>query len=496
MELRLILAAIRRSRLIILVTTIALTVPAVALWFSRTTTWEAKSVLYIQPPAATGSANINYNDPDRYVISQLGVLESASLASVVAKQLKSGDVKAIQRSVTFSHTPKTDLITVLAKHPNPEMAKAIANGFSDVYIRQEISAVKKGQEPAIVALQKRIDAITSSLEEANKRVAADVTDQVAALERDNLNSELGEVVRAKTSLEFIGKVEAKNAVLDRATTAVPSPAASLPLQVAAGLFLGLALGTAIALAIMVFSPTIADSGQVEELLGNPPIGPVRMLSNFPKDSSTIALRAGWPFANVAKNIAIRTEAVAPQSSATLTVGVVSAFPKTGVTSIATAIAGYFGRSGSQVLLVDANDTTPTISTEFNATEGEKFVRYVDESIARQTPIELNWLNHVLVPSSVENMRVLGSVAKFLHRGNLPSIMKTLRNFSKVTIIDCPAMENSPTSVRLSPLVDVIVYVVPINRVRQADLKTGIAQFRETPVIVVLTKVGARQFFFG
>ncbi len=496
MELRLILAAIRRSRLIIIVTTIACTIPAIGLWLTRSTTYEAKTVLYIQPPAAQAGGNVNYNDPDRYVASQIGVLESGSLSATVAKQLSESDVKAIQRSVTFTHLPKSDLITIVAKHPKGASAIAIANAFAESYVREQAAAVKKSQEPAVAALEKRLATISAGLEAADLLLTADPTDSQTLVRRDALLAQYGEIVRAKTTLEFVSRVDARSAVLDRATSAFANSGTSLPLQLAAGLFVGLGLGMAIALAIMMFSPTLSDNGQLEEITGAPPIGPVRSFSNFPTDRSTVVAKEGWPFATLAKNIAMRAEAVVPEDATSITIGIVSPLAHTGVTALAAGVSGFFARSGSQVVLVDANDVSPALTTEFNATDGEKFIRYVDESLTRQTQIEQNWLSHVLASTPAENVHVLGGTARFLNRGNLPTVVNALRNYSKVTVVDCGSMDNSPTAQRLAPLLDVIVYVVPVNRVRVADLKVSLSQFRDTPVIVTLTRVGARQFFFG
>lgn len=496
MELRLILAAIRRSRLIIFVTVIACTVPAFALWIARSTTYEAKTVLNIQPPGSSSNGNVNYNDPDRYVLSQISVLESSTLSSAVAKQLKASDSKAIQRSVTFTHPPKTDLITISAKHSNSDTAKTIANTYADLYIKEQVASVKKSQEPAFQALQERLDAISSGLEEADKKLNESPTDSLALVSRDALLSEYGEVVRAKTNLEFLSRVDVRSSVLNRASTSYEVAGTSLPVQLIAGLLVGLALGVAIALAIMVFSSSVSDPGQVEEAFGVAPVGPISNLTGFPKDPAGILAKTAWPFGGVAKNIAIRAEAVAPQSSPTLTIGVTSPFAKAGTTSVATAVAAYFARSGSQTVLVDTNELSPTLTSEFDAADGEKFVRLVDEAIARQSPIELNWLLRALVNTPTENLRVMGGLAKSLHRGNLTTIMKGFRSAASVTVIDCPSTENSPTAVRLAPSVDVLVYVLPINKMRLPDLKANLAQFGSTPVIVVLTHVGARQFFFG
>ncbi len=496
MELRLILSAIKRSRLIIIFTTLACTVPAFVFWATSSTPYTAKTVLYIQPPAAQGGGNINYNDPDRYVVSQLSVLESSGLADSVAKKLKVKDPKSVERSVTFTHTPKTDLISITASNSKADTAQAIANAFADLYVEEQVQAVKKSQEPAFAALDKRLETINEALAEADRKLNADPTDSLAGASRDSLTAEYGEVVRAKTNLQYLNRVDVRSSVLERATTATPGGGASLPLQIALGLVVGLGLGVAAALAIAIFSSTASDPGQIEEALGVQPIGPIKVGKDFPDHIAGVLTQPTGPYTNAAKTISIRAEALVPQTSSTLSVAVVSAYASTGTTSLAAAVAGYFARSGSQVVLVDGNEINPTLTAEFEATGGERFVKNVDEALSRQLPVEMAWLHRVLAPTPIDNLRVLGGLAKYLHRGNLPTVVKTLRNFSKVTVIDCPPTETSPTSVRLASSVDVIVYVVPVNRMRLADLKMTAQQFGSTPVLIALTRVGARQFFFG
>ena len=128
MELGYIVSALRRRFWLVVVFAVLGLLTGLALTGRHTAAdYETRAVLLVQPPAsATGTFSFS-NDPDRYVIGQVPVLEGSGLAERVAAKIPGETVGSIQHAVSIEHRPKTDVVDVVVRHSDPERAQLIAN---------------------------------------------------------------------------------------------------------------------------------------------------------------------------------------------------------------------------------------------------------------------------------------------------------------------------------------------------------------------------------
>ena len=122
MELSYLIAAIRRRWWLVGLLSLLGAVGGYLAGGSPVVAYEARAVLNIQPPQNALGGTVFFNDPDRYVIGQLSVLQNSGLASQVAEQFPGETMQSISRAVAVTHEPRTDLVTVAVTRADAKQA--------------------------------------------------------------------------------------------------------------------------------------------------------------------------------------------------------------------------------------------------------------------------------------------------------------------------------------------------------------------------------------
>lgn len=115
MELSLVAATLIRRRLLIVMCAVLGTIPGLVLMFASGSQYESTATLSILPPD-NGPGQVNANQPNRYVLGQIGTLKSSKLAETVASALNDGSTaSSVQSAVTIEQQPETDLVDITAR---------------------------------------------------------------------------------------------------------------------------------------------------------------------------------------------------------------------------------------------------------------------------------------------------------------------------------------------------------------------------------------------
>ncbi len=136
MELAFVVSALRRRFCVVTLLALLGSSPGLTADPVVGSNYRSTAVLLVQPPTRA-TVNLFSTDPDRYVVSQLSVLGSESLAEDVAKrasaqlgvQLSGGDAALI---TDISHSPGTDIVEVTTTAITPELAAAVAQGYAEL----------------------------------------------------------------------------------------------------------------------------------------------------------------------------------------------------------------------------------------------------------------------------------------------------------------------------------------------------------------------------
>ena len=155
MELSLVLTALRRRWWLILLCTVVGGLVGSIYAPAGESNYESRTVLLVSPPA--DSAISAQSDPDRFVIGQLDILRSNTLADEVREaasdevagpsggQLTTADVAG---ALTVSQVPKTDIVNLAIAWPDPESAQLLAQHYADTYLENLTGSWLRPSSPA------------------------------------------------------------------------------------------------------------------------------------------------------------------------------------------------------------------------------------------------------------------------------------------------------------------------------------------------------------
>lgn len=456
--------------------------------FQRTSKsgYESTAVLLIAEPTASISDSFDAGG-DRYVLGQLSVLGSESLADRVATTLADGlTAQQLQEMVAITQVPGTDIIEITVTADEPDVAVEVASTFVSEYFSAIRAQIEEAQAPDLEALENQLTNLREQLQKVDdqlKVIFADLlsagptqqippTEQVApelASDRQILLSQIERVAIARDQIALNSRLRISSQVVQEASDAVLQTPMSKALLIGAGMFSGVLLGIAVAIVLAGLSRTALDERQIEEILGRPIVG------EFPRARALAANRRAAVDALPA-NVARFVDSVAVQAEANATVGksftvaVVGMERSSGTTTLAAALAARYAHSGSRVLLVDADPNDPEITRLFaGRTAGIPALlagagRHDGQSLGRVG----SRLPEAFAPTSVAGLSVVGLGDKgsegSLRRQVLPDLIATASNHAHVVVFDAGPLLDTATTVHLAQLVDAVVLAVPMRRV--------------------------------
>lgn len=516
MELGYIVSAVRRRLWLIVVFAVLGLLAGLALTGTQTAVdYETRAVLLVQPPSsATGSFSFS-NDPDRYVIGQIPVLEGSGLAERVAAKIPGETVGSIQHAVRIVHRPKTDVVDVVVVHSDPERAELIANQYAQQYISdlrtraasaqapglEEVQVQLKELEARLVALQARITAAVAA-EAATPAASRRGDPEAEALYTVTLN-EYSERLQSKIQLETAGHQRVTSEVIADAVRPVEPVTEPSRLFAMAGLMAGLLLGVAAAILVARFSGLVIDRFEFESILG------LRLSGEFPH-SSTLARSRLSALNKLATRqermidrLTVRAEANTVEDRGMI-VAVVGTQRGAGTTTLALALASRFADSESNAVLVDFDYQDPALTRGFGGFgDGglPAILSLIDQEADRNRPYSAHERSRRIDPTVVyadrpkPHLRVVGigssEEARVVRRADVSRLLTYLASEGDVVVVDGGPLFESATAEQLLRLADVVVLAAPARRLRTStlDAVSRLIVGRADAVLPVMTHTG-------
>ncbi len=468
--------------------------------------------LVIQQPTQ-GSTTFFSSDPDRYVIGQLSVLESAGLVQQVADVTGLSAVD-VREAVTIEQLPETDVVEIQAVYTDPRIAQSIAQTYVDSYMNT-LETDRSDQNELdrlngeIQILQERLSTLNNRIQEQMQEYLddsrrgnpppqipqPDSVDPAAVSERDLAKVELQELVRVKNALISDSRLRVNTRVIQNATQPLEPLPAGGQFLLAGGLFAGAMLGVAAALAWARFSTKVLDEDTASEILAAPVVSEFphyRSLARQPLAAFQSLPRSAIP---VIDQLCVLAEAKASIDQP-LSVVVVGTQRGAGATTLALAMAERFAAGGSSVVLVDADVRDPRITAIFNATAdgGVPAVVANDGALIDQRG------RSVFTRTMDPEVSVLGLGANrgqaSLRRDTVASVLEAARRKAQIVVVDGgPALDLAST-LQATALCDAVVLSVPLSRQKSdslADLSRQLGAVREKllPVVTSPARRAAR-----
>ena len=475
----------------------------------------SRAVLNVSPPSQSRVAVSFSSDPDRYVIGQLSVLNSAQLAERIATELGNGETTgSVQSAITIEHQPKTDIVLVTGTASSPERARDIADAYVTTYIEELRTQVDESQQPDIDQLNQDLQSTKDQITFIDAQIAAALAPYINEAPNvavgyrpiptaEQLVPELvtnkDALLRAYTrlsdtlkELELDAKLRVTSYVVQRATLPAFAETSSSKTLVAAGVLGGAALGLIATVIWARLSPIVLDERHAETILGRPVVGSFPRFRSLARNRRNALESLPRQAVRFVDELCVRAEANAEIGKA-LTVAVVGTERAAAATTIALAMAGRYGANGSSVVLIDADTRRPEISALYNARGGipELLANVMAE--AAGTAIRRGRFDPY-TPTPVGEVSVLGlgdkSAAMSLRRQNVPALLDAASGDSNVhvVVIDGGPVLDAASTVQLCHLVDAVVLAVPLKHQRIEVLVTVAAQLenRRGELLPVIT----------
>ena len=499
MELAFVVSALRRRFWVVTLMALLGSIPGLTTDPPVSTTYESTAVLLVQAPTRA-SPVFSVADPDRYVVSQLSVINSASLhervANRVAAQLgmeiSGPDVAALTE---VEHEPGTDIVQITASGNSGAIAAAIAQGMAELYV-EGLATTDEDQEQRadlvnqIQDLENRLLALDERLKEAMEPFLprdgdptpdpippAELVDPGAISQRTVILAELQQQQSALNELDQQSRLRVNTEIISAASIPSEPIPPSGNFLLAGGLVAGVLAGVIIALVWARFSTKVLDEEAAGDIVGAPVVCEVphyRSLSRNPLAAFQALPRSA---ATTVDQLCVRAEALARMGEP-LTVVVGGTMRNAGSTTLALAMAERFAAGGAAVVLVDGDVHDPRITALFNAAADGGIPAVVANGGALTDQRGRSVLTRTMDPA----VSVLGlgpnRGSASLRRDTVPSVLDAARRNGEIVVIDGGPMLDLASTLQFANLVDAIVLAVPLAR-QKADALTDMARQLES-----------------
>lgn len=502
MELAFIISAIRRYSWVVLLLAVLGAVPGL-LSGGGAVTYSSHGALLVSPP--TDLAQTYAGDPDRYVVGQLRVLRSTELSDAVAAAVGDTTGAVVSSLVRFEHETKTDIVDVIAETGDPEFSKQIVDAYLDAYvdlIESQIAATLEPIDESITDVRSQLDDVDEQIRqallpylEAEPASPGDAfppipgIDQVApslATQRSLLQGTLLTLLNERATVQTNTTRSVSSTIVQEGTLAATAETESSIVTLAIGIAAGAFAGLLVAVVVARLSPRVLDDVQAEEILGHPVVG------TFPRDrllatDRRLALEdppaAVTPFVD---SLSVRAEA--SSRGDVLTVLVVGTQRAAGATTLASVLANGFAGNGASVLLVDADQQRPVLTSLFSGPLPTR------SATRRRTAKPPRKLLKGIKATAVPNLRVanFGSslLSSTMRRRHVGEGLDEARSQADVVVLDGGPLMASSSTLELARTCDAVVVVIP-RRQKVRQLVTIAGELSPRPFLPVWSNTRPR-----
>lgn len=443
-----VLAIARRNARLLLIC--AVVVPMVALLYSVTQEkqYTASATLLFRDPGLDeklfGSSLFNQDDdPERAAATNLRLVALQAVSERTAQALPSGtglDADAIEEMVSVAPVGESDLISVDAVDPDPELAAQVANTFAEEYIAF------------------RRDADRSKIEEAQGLVQQEL-DDMTELERASSNGQ--QLEQQARDLEVLASLQTGNAELVQPADAPSDPSSpQTKRNLALGIVLGLFLGAGLTLLREQLDRRLKDPAEAASVFGFPVLATIpqsRTLSRLRRGESVGRsgiegdafgmLRTNLRYFNVDREVK--------------SIVVTSAAPQDGKTTVAWNLALAEVQAGKRVLYLEADLRRPSLGTQL----GPRTADGLSVVLAGMAKVEDTL-------QSVEGVDVLfagpppPNPAELIESERMRELVRWGEHRYDRVVIDTPPVAVVADAVPLVTTVSGVLVVVRVNRSRR------------------------------
>lgn len=482
-DLRMLLRSARRWWWILVLAPLLTASLAYVYTKSQPPKYQADAKLFVNP---SGGQNLDYNSimsAQQLTKTYQRLVKNTAVLDAASKDLNNGltgnQVGAMVRSSTDGDT---QLLLVSAIDTNPARAAAVANAVASEFAKFIKNQSSTSNGTTLDQLQAAYDSIDKQIKDTQAQIAAlqaqkNAADKTVQTQIANLQANLDTLQPTYTSLlTSLATAKASSAVsVDRVYVTVPADTPAAPfspnpiINLLLGIFAGAIVGAALVRLLVYFDNTVKSTVDFGSLVGAPLLSTVQTAKNLvnglpqvfvldqPKSvpaESIRLLRTNIEFASATKEIA--------------TLGVTSANPGEGKSTIAANLAVTLAQAGFATALLDADLRRPTLHKIFgvgNERGMSTLLTAVDKPWAWASH-ETMTPNLTLIPAGP----LPPNPADLLSLDRLRQILSDMRGTFDVIVVDTPPVLAVSDPLIIAAHVDGMIVVARAGKTRTESLR--------------------------
>jgi len=450
-----------------------------AVTFTTKPVYQASALLIIEKErgGSTQSSSMVENSNEDYYQTQYKLLQSRSLMEKVYSDMKLAEtaefsqprgIAKLQDAIAIAPILRSRLVNVRAVSLDPQLAAALANRLSEVFVEHNLAnqlfiskdvlqalQMKEGHNaydtlpavvnnPLIQTLKGDYARLQSSYAELSQRYTEKFPTVVAV--KSNMNS-LGGQIRAETERvvaslksELSGQMKGNNVrVIDTALVPEWPIKPKKSVNLALGLLGGLTLGLIVAFIVETLDQSVRSQEDIEVKLGQPFLGvvPQTLVKDGkifePLTAKTLSLTSE-AFRNL--RTMVDFAGVGGKAKAVL---VTSSVQGEGKTYVASNLAVTFAQLGESVLLIDGDMRRPNVHRAFHVSAEKGLSDFLVSGRRAEEVADL------IRPSEVPGLSLLPcgprppNPSELLNTPRLGALIAWAREHYDRVVVDCTPM---------------------------------------------------------
>lgn len=474
------------------------------------------------------AGQMNFFDPNRYVIGQLKIVASEGVAQEAAKSLQGLSVQEVDKAISVAQDGQSNVLLISGTDPEPAQAREIANAAAKGYIENRRQAAVAGLEQAAKDLEARLAPLQGTIASLDARIGEGSTTIPGATSQLVAPTAPGSTAGAPTGPA--GQLDPIGGLGGQATTAEALKAAryaaavqyetlfarqqellvnislkrgeaelieeaQLPTEPVSphpvrdgvlGMFAGLLLGVGVSFLREQLNDRLRSADEVGEISGLP------VLARLPLDDETA--RGAFGVAVVERPNSLLAESVRSLRTSVQYLGVdqpiklivvTSSLPGEGKSLVAANLAVMFAQADYRTLLVSADLRRSSIDDLFGEHEASPGLTGMIAPVRPGTVLakangngngEVNASTRAVVRTPVANLLLLPSgptppnPAELLGSGRMSTLLAEWRTSADVVVIDTPPLLAVTDAAVLAARSDGVVLVAAVNETKREALK--------------------------
>jgi non-specific protein-tyrosine kinase len=464
--------------------------------------YSTTATMVVSPAASTGT--LDYNSilsAERLSKTyQKLATNSTVLNNVIAELNLPMDAGELSAMISAHADGESQLLTIEVVDTDPNRAAAIANSTASQFQDYVVNDLTDATDEDISAVNEVIAGMKTEIDEAEAQIAAlsagehpddpEVAGQIEALTNrlDEMQGTYGQLLAQAATLKTqaaLGGTPIKLAVPAGVPGAPFSP--SKPVNVMVGFFIGAILAGGLMWLFEYFDNTVKSTSDFTGLVGTPllsavgfvpkmPPGPQQLfVLEHPKGGASESirlLRTNIEFASATKEIAV--------------LGITSANPSEGKSTIAANLAVTLAQAGFMTALVDSDLRRPAIHRIFGMNNDRGLSTVLSgpnrpwSSVAQSTMLP----NLTVIPSGP----LPPNPADLLSLERMQSMILEMRGAFDVIVLDTPPVLVVSDPLIVAGHVDGMIVVARAGKTRIESLKRATAVLQRAAVRIIGTIV--------